>query len=331
MDNNSFIFKSFAKINNGKINNPLKPFLVWALKNLERILTQSSELKYGPVFIVGSPRSGTTVVRQVVSSSIASSYFTNTTNNLFRKFSLPLPVLSAILTNTIFRTTIQITEKKSNYGITPGRGAPCEGEFIWSHWFQTRHGAVEVHELPAKQQREIYLAVANTERIYGKPFINKTTVLSLRIGALAEIFPKAVFIRINRDLIDIAQSLLIARKTKYEDWLGAKPKECEQIPEDDLVKQVCTQVRFTEKKISEAEVVVGKERFWNISYKGFCDNPVSEMQGLSRFLDSFGIPAELEMDAIPTKLPFSYGQRREITHAEHTAICQYFSVGHSAE
>lgn len=304
----------------------LKPFIVWVIRKLEKILSRESNLNCGPVFIVGSPRSGTTVIRQVVSSSIESSYFTNTTNKLFRIFSFPLPSISAILTNTIFRDRIKITNDQLNYGTTPGRGAPCEGELIWGYWFQTKHNAVEPEELTEEHQTMMRLAVANTERIYGKPFINKTTVLSLRVTALAQVFPTAVFIRVRRDPIDIAQSLLIARKTKYKEWLGAKPTECEQIDVDDLVKQVCTQVFFTEKKLSEGECVVGKERFWNISYKQFCNSPLSEMKKLSKFLASFSIPAALKEDAIPSKLPFSHGQRKEITPSEYASIINYFNI-----
>jgi len=302
-----------------------KPTVSWAIKKIEKIMTRDLSIASGPVFIIGSPRTGTTVLRQLISTAIDSSYFTNTTNKLFHIFHIPLPITSAILTNTIFRTKVNITENKSNYGGTPGRGAPCEGELIWGYWFGSQQEEVKFDNISEKQRLAMYTAVANTEKIYGKPFINKTTVLSLRIEALAKIFPKAVFIRIQRDPIDVAQSLLVARKTKYKDWLGSKPDECKNIKDADLVTEVCTQIKYTEEKISADEKTIGAGRFLPIDYKKLCNSPIDKIQLISNFLESHEIPVTLRKNHLPNKLNYSSGQRSDISYQEFESIRKYFT------
>jgi hypothetical protein len=149
-------------------------------------------------------------------------------------------------------------------------------------------------------------AVAVTELVFGSPFVNKTTALSLRIRALAEAFPTALFVQVHRDPLDTAQSILRARLTEYPDWLGARPRECEDVSGKSVERQVCDQVFYIERSIARERNAVGEERFLSVSYRDACEHPDRELERIRGFMAGHGAPTQ-RIRAVPASFPFSHG------------------------
>lgn len=277
---------------------------------IEKAITKKYTLKFPPIFIVSPPRSGTTLTRQVLAWTFPTSYFSNFTSMSTLHAGRPLPITTAYLVKRFGQTELGSFE--NSYGRTHGRSAPAEGETIWGYWFKARYTAVEPQDLSAEQQSQMYRAVAATENIFGAPFLNKTTTLSLRIRAIVKTFPQALFIQVTRDPLDSAQSIYLARTNRYPHWLGAMPKECEASEKRNIIEQVCDQIYYIEKNIAYERSILGDERFTSVAYKDLCDNPTREVGRIVEFLAGHGVPAKIS-NPLPGSFKFSQGQKIDET------------------
>lgn len=305
-----------------KISNPYRFIANLVLRPIERTLSMGRKLRYPPVFIIGVPRSGTTILRQLIASTIQTSYISNFGDKLFRNLGVPYPAISAIVLRLVDAKPIQITYTPT-YGTTPGRGNPSESEHSWAYWFKRLIEEVAPSDVLPQMKRAMYRGIAATQRLSGRPFVNKTTVLSLRIRALVDVFPGALFIHVQRDPIDVAQSLLVARDAYKNDWLGAKPRECEELPSDDVVGLICAQVRFTHQRIVTDQEKTGSDRFLTIEYEQLCANPPQELERVKRFFSKFGVPVTVVGEG-PKSLPFTNGRRNEVSDADYARLMAYF-------
>ena len=281
--------------------------MFYGLNVLEKVQREANRLQYSPTFIVAPPRAGTTLTRQVVSWAIPTSYFSNLTAISSFHLGKPLPIITAKMAAKMGGDQ-QAGSFESNFGRTPGRGAPAEGETIWAYWFRNRYGPVEPENVSPRQARGMYQAVAATEQAFGLPFFNKTTVLSLRIRAIRKVFPNALFIQVMRDPLDTAQSIYIARTTRYPNWLGARPRECENIDGKSVLEQVCEQVYYVEKNIARERTAVGEQSFLTVHYKDVCQNPQREAERIAAFMDANGAPAKV-MRQLPDSFKLSHGRK----------------------
>jgi hypothetical protein len=124
------------------------------------------------------------------------------------------------------------------------------------------------------------------ERIFKVPFINKWPINSVRILPFAEAFPDCVFIRVKRDPVMIAQSILQGRREFWNDegkWISAKPNNYEEIKTKTNIEQVCEQVYYIEKDIDRDSKIVGIEKFLDIEYKELCESPKNVVNKIKDF------------------------------------------------
>jgi hypothetical protein len=287
--------------------------MFYGLNVAEKFQHGPDTLQYSPTFIVASPRAGTTLTRQIVSWAIPTSYFSNLTAISTYHLNKPLPITTAKLAKRM-KGDLQTGSFESKFGRTAGRGAPAEGETIWAYWFRNRHGPVEPEDVLPAQAQAMVKAVAATEQVFGLPFFNKTTVLSLRIRAVRKVFPNALFIQVMRDPLDVAQSIYKARTTKYPTWLGAKPYECENMDGKSVLEQVCEQVYYIEKHIARERAAVGEHAFLTVHYKDVCQNPQREAERMADFMDRNGAPAKIR-HSLPESFKLSHG--RKVEEAEY--------------
>lgn len=283
--------------------------MFFGLNVLEKFQQGAKELQYSPTFIVAPPRAGTTLTRQVVSWAIPTSYFSNLTAISSYHLGKPLPIITAKLAKKMGGDQ-HTGSFESNFGRTAGRGAPAEGETIWAYWFGNRYGPVAPEAVSPQQAQGMYRAVAATEQVFGLPFFNKTTVLSLRIRAIRKVFPNALFIQVMRDPLDMAQSIYRARTTRYPTWLGARPKECETVAGKSVLQQVCEQVYYVEKNIARERAVVGEQAFLTVHYKDVCQHPQREVERIAAFMDANGAPARVTR-SLPDSFKLSHGRKVE--------------------
>ena len=190
-----------------------------------------------------------------------------------------------------------------------GWGRPTEGTDIWEYFFGTRRDAVEPGDMTQEQERIIYEAVAATEKIFRLPFVNKTIDTSVRVRALAKIFPSASFIQMKRDPVDVVQSIYRIRlKKPGQGYFGARPQQCRETDGQDLIEQVCRQVYYLERNLAYDRSVLGDERFLSVSYRNVCADPRGQVRRVAKFMNDGGAPARVTR-RVPPSFERSHGKK----------------------
>jgi hypothetical protein len=299
-----------------------------SLDYLEKYYVKEQELRYSPTFIVGPPRSGSTLTMQLITWSIPTSYFSNMMTAAWRTLGYPLPFTIAKIGKWL-RVLQKSPIYQSHEGNIKGPSHSTEGTYVWEYWFGTKRAPYEPNDLSADQIKQIYQAVAATERTFNLPFVNKTINLSLRIRALAKIFPSALFLQIMRNPIDIAQSIYKIRSGKPDfGYFGARPKECKTESGKNLIEQVCEQVYYIEKSIAFERAAVGESRFKTVFYKNICENPLGELQKIADHMCAHGAPAEVTR-SVPAFFKYSTG--RKIGEKEYHTMCNLLAELYSKD
>jgi len=218
----------------------------------EAILRRALAPRWAPIFIIGPPRSGTTLVYQVLLRRFLLSYFCNLVANF--------PLSPGIVTKILARITGIDPPPLfvSQYGDTSGWNAPSQGHAIWARWFGKVQGYYGGGVLSASALKQLRGTVAMVEAAFRAPFINKSIGHSVRLQPLAEAFPNSLFVRVHRNPLQIAQSILRGRRDYFGDqdhWFSVRPKQYDDIKEHEAINQVCEQIYYTNENI-ESDVQV---------------------------------------------------------------------------
>lgn len=268
--------------------------------------------KYPPIFILGHPRSGTTLLYQILVHGFNFAYIPNICGDYKN-----IPIITTFVAKRV--CSEYKSDFKSNYGKVKGKMAPKEAGGIWGKWFGYEN-YIDYENLSRDQIKEITATIALIEGLFEAPFINKNVKHLLRIRALAQIFPSALFIILKRDPVELACSIVRGRKENCKnlnDWWSVKPRNYEQIKDGDYLEQICNQVYFLEKDLEKEMITVGSNRFYKISYDKLCKNVKVEIEGLLAFFQKHQIKLVLK-NKLPGEFPLSKNKR--LISAEEDAV-----------
>jgi hypothetical protein len=238
------------------------------LQIIEKQLYQRAQEPRLPIiFVTGAPRTGTSVVAQVLIKHLPVSYLNNLTA-VFRRS----PIVSNILFKNLLKKEINY---RSYYGKTYGFSGHNDALYIWDHWIGKDRTKIPEF-LPEKSKNEMIRFFGGYEAAFGRPMVNKHNNMNLYASLIADTLKTSFFICITRDPIYLAQSLLKARIDIHNDLFTPygihrqNPKEREI---GDYVADICEQVLYHEKGARKQQRIIGKERFWIVSYEDFCRKP----------------------------------------------------------
>lgn len=264
------------------------PYLVYlafnrSLKFLEKLQVQTSNkpLPYKPIFILGAPRCGSTLIYQNIVNTLDVAYLSN-----LHCYWFGAPWLLERLTNASanFRNN---PVYRSRLGFTKGMYAPSEcGEF-WYRFFRRFPQYVDKQSVNNKKMKDLRIAMHAFLQASEKPVIIKNLLNALRLEPIIDTLPESIFIVIHRDEKDIAHSILEARKKmngNYNDWFSLQPPNINDLRLLPPEKQVIHQIRSTYKLIEDAEKLYPDNPFFHINYEDFCQSPNDSIQSVKNFL-----------------------------------------------
>ncbi len=223
-----------------------------------------------PIFIVGAPRTGSTLLYQ----AIVTKYDVGYPSNCIARF-WDNPVVGYILQKDIAGDIDFQSDFDSEHGYAKNKFLePHEFGFFWDRWFDNSdsHYSSPDEEVSLKLNQEVSKLFA----ISGKKWVFKNLTLGLKIPLLKQVFPKAKFVWIKRNPLFVAQSLLIGRRERYDDintWWSLKPKEINSIQKLNPEEQVIAQIFFSEKQIKKDLNQIRGGDFVKITYEKLCENP----------------------------------------------------------
>ncbi len=248
----------------------------------EKIIVDYHMPRYPVTFVVGAPRSGTTLMMQWLA---VTSRFAYPTNMLSRFYKAPYigALIQQLFTAPEFNYGNEILDFAheisfaSRLGKTRGALAPNEFWYFWRRF--TPNSELRYVDEASLQQMDhggFVAELAAMESVFDKPLAMKGMILELNIPFLSSILDKVLFLFIKRHPVYNAQSLLESRLRFFGDrqaWYSVKPPEYERLKGLDPIEQVVGQVYFTNRAIEEGLEQIDAVRGLTVSYERFCADP----------------------------------------------------------
>jgi len=234
-----------------------------------------------PIFIIGAPRTGSTLLFQLMCNNFKFAYI----NNLMALLPRYLVGLSAI--SERFPDNKYV--KGSDHGYVPGLFSPNEAGAIFRKWFEEEHPEIE--------KRTVRNTVVHLSNKRNKPFLAKNMVNSKlnRLVNIYTILPQTRFIVLRRDALFTAQSLLKARQQYsggIQNWWSVTPDQHQKILNRSPYYQVLWQIWKVKQDI-QLFLKRYHPEYLEIDYKKLCTHTnevlrsIASQFGLRRTHDHF--------------------------------------------
>ncbi len=254
----------------------------WRLKRVERRLAEqlSDPEEYPVVFIVGAPRSGSTLLYESIVTALDVGYFSNLHHVYYQTPSAVEKVYGHTMRNRqgIF---------KSHYGTIDGAESPSECWQFWYRFFPRVPHHIRQDDVERSVLDDIRNEFAKLASVSKRPWIVKNLPCGMRIEAIRAALPQARFIFIRRDLVDNAVSILRARRNAGvapNQWWSVQPPNVDSLLELSPNAQVVHQVQSIGAEIDRCRKDSPREHFLEVSYEDFCRDPHRQIDRIAEFI-----------------------------------------------
>jgi len=264
------------------INNILRP-----VEYSINLLTRNRKW-YPPIFVIGAPRSSSTLFYQAVTDSFDVCYISNFIRNLYI-----VPATGWLLQSLILPGNYS-SDYSSEHGRTKGYIGPNEAAEFWYQWFPKGLNVyVDKNKINEKIKKSIRNKILLLSKVSGKPVVFKNLYNSMRINPLVESIPESIFVVCKRNPVYIVQSILLSRLKvlgSIKEWWSVPPRQINEILNMEPVKQVAMQVYLVYKQINEDLERNNAKRVFYVDYNELCDNPGKLLNDFRDWLSQYGIP-----------------------------------------
>lgn len=269
--------------------------------------------RYPPLFVVGVPRSGTTVVIQHIINRLRFGYFPNVARR-----HADAPITFSYVTAKRHHFEVSYT---SDYGLIDGPMAPSDGWEVFHRWFPRYD-----YDQPVRTGRlhELRTIVALLERIFDAPIANKNNSNTVRIPYLDSLFPDAFFVHVTRDMTDTVASIMKGRARHGipdDEWWGASPPHYANATFPSVLERVVCQVWDVRRYVEECLEAVDDHRQLVLPYETFCDDPSQVLEWIEASYRRHGVDLERR---VPADSPVDI--RRPATVPERSTLADDIAV-----
>jgi len=243
----------------------------WQRKYLDSFGEQPS--RHQPIFIIGAPRSGSTILYQALTNHLDVLYIDNLACGWYealffglwrshRRFGdAPHDVFVSELGSTV----------------ASGKHAPSECGSFWYRWLDRENHFVDHDDVTERMVSGIRREINAAMNYFDKPILIKNLNAGQRLRLLAKCFPGARFIHIQRELEDNVRSLHVARQAlgiRKGQWWSVRPKGYEallRLPEREML---VAQVASIERQIAEDIALFPEGSREIVQYKDLCPETI---------------------------------------------------------
>lgn len=262
---------------------PRTPLQEIALRPLERwtLWTGPAAPRWPPTFMVGPPRAGTTVAGLHTLAAFEFAYVPNVSKHHKRT--------ALVRCRRALRHAAWKPSYDNSYGQVEGELAPSDGWDVFDRFFEPYTEARAEHAAAA---RGLTRVVAGFERAFDAPFFTKNNANSMRVEALAALFPGALFVHVTRSYPEAAASLLEARK-RFEvalgEWWSAAPPQHLSRTFTSEIEQVAFTLHGIDEYLRERLPRIAPGRHLELDYERFCERPNEVLAWLSARYAEIGV------------------------------------------
>lgn len=253
-----------------------------ALGPLERrLLARHGAPRWPHVFIVGAPRSGTSLFYELLVTRYRFAFFSNLAHRFYKT-----PVAATRLGRSVIEGRTSVFQ--SDYGHISGWSAPNEGGWIWQRWLEDGPWTDET-ALPGLPANEARATLAAMSHVMSAPFVNKNVMHANRLRLLRALFPGCLILEVRRDPADTVRSIVRARQRNkgpalnLEKWWSVQPSNAKG---GDLIEQACQQVTGVAADIARD----GGDKLFSVDYTEMCAAPAQTLDLVADFLTANGVP-----------------------------------------
>lgn len=248
---------------------------------LNLLSAESFSSSPAPIFVLGSPRTGSTVCYQALCSRYGLPFIANLTNDFFAD--------TPIVGLAIQRSVPVAIAFASHHGKTDGAFQPSEGSAVMARWFGGGHPSALVSARIINGMESHFLATLSAaEKLFDAPLVIKNAWNCFRVRYLVEALPYARFVWIRRDIAAAAKSDLAARyKTKGSAtaWNSATPANIEKLKELPPPAQVLENQHEFNIAIGDALQRYAGDRWREVWYEDLVRDPEAALAPLGTFLE----------------------------------------------
>jgi hypothetical protein len=284
-----------------------------SLADLEKKYTASRKPSDQPVlFICGAPRSGTTILTQVLARTGLFNYIDNFVARFWRA-----PFVGLYLEKLIRLRELPENAGfsfKSDLGRTSGILDPHEFSYFWECWLRPEgpNHVIPLHHLKkidAKGLRKEINAIVNFCNL---PVFFKNVWFMGNPALAYKLFPHSYFIIVKRDIVANALSIRRSRIKYYGDekeWFALKPANYEKLKKLPPEHQIIGQIKGIYNDI-EAQSSRFPERTISITCEELCSDPVKIVKRIAKKLnikkiDTLSLQNRLPKNFTPNKFPYA--------------------------
>jgi hypothetical protein len=243
------------------------------------------EERHPTLHIIGAPRSGTTLLNQLVCSCLDVGYV----NHLIAAF-WRAPVYGVRLSEKLLRSP-PVSSFESEFGRTRGIEEPHEFGYFWSSLLGYREPLEKDREEErAIDWERVRVVLTNISEAFGRPVAYKSFYLGWHVERMLDILPRTCFVWIRRRPVDTALSLLKLRRTflgSAEAWASFRPAEYRWLRERPYWEQVAGQVYFLERAIGRQVRAAGRNVL-EVEYAELCRDPGGVLERIRSLLAENG-------------------------------------------
>lgn len=250
-----------------------------------RLLRRYGEGPQPLVFIVGAPRSGTTLLYQLMARHLEVVYVHN---YAARYWLAPLVGLRRLARRRGDFASPH-GEPHSDFGATEGEASPHEFTYFWQYWmeFEATDELTEP-ELDRVRWRAIRRELSGIASWAGRPLVLKcVTFADYHVARFARELPTAKFVWIRRDPRYVARSILRSRQRRYGSesvWWSLRPRDVAAWREREPLAQVCHQIRHAEAALTRGVTTLPTSRVASLSYEDLVADPLGALERLAAFV-----------------------------------------------
>tara|TARA_R110000851_G_scaffold319526_1_gene483995 strand:- start:12684 stop:13667 length:984 start_codon:yes stop_codon:yes gene_type:complete len=229
-----------------------------------------------PVFIIGAPRTGSTILYQALTNLYDVQYVDNVACSWCRNLRFGMWL------STKKYGDAPHNNFNADYGGTErfGGHAPSEcGEF-WYRWLPTDRHFLDHQDVTARMRHGIKTELRGIANFSRKPLILKNLNAGQRLRLLKQVCPGARFIFVRRDPRFVTQSIIAARKkfgVREHEWWSIKPPNVSDLVSLPELEMCVAQVYFLERQIEKDLKLFPNENVREVHYQELDEKKIWEL------------------------------------------------------
>lgn len=234
------------------------------------------------MFLLALPRSGSTLTYQTLVHGLKPLYLSNLWNLLYG-----LPWVGGRISRS--RCASHESNFRSSHGFVEGLCGPAEGLRFWSWW--TGCGLDETAPPPVSEVRlarrvGYFRDVVSSLATPATPMVAGYLGHVLITEQLRAWFPEAIFLRLHRDPLSNAASILRSRGQGSGDWFSVRPRECRTIEGHGVHAEVAAQVYWLNRRL---EWLNQDDRTLHVSYEQLGRDPAGVLEHIIEGANARGL------------------------------------------